>query len=114
MAPPPLLGLPARFKVEKEIGRGGMSVVLRAHDTQLDRYVAIKMLSETLSHAIDVNRFQREISLMAKLVHPGIVSLFDSGVANGRLFYVMPLVPGETLRARLHRERRLTLEDAAM
>jgi tetratricopeptide (TPR) repeat protein len=109
---PDLQGLPDRFRLEAEIGRGGMSVVYRAYDTQLDRYVAIKVLSEAYTHVVDIERFAREIAVMAKLVHPAIVSLFDSGVAGGRLYYVMPYVTGETLRARLLRERRLTLEDA--
>ena len=110
--PDVLVGLPARLRLEREIGRGGMSVVYRAYDSQLDRFVAIKVLSEGESNAIGIERFEREIAVTARLVHPGIVSLFDSGVASGRLYYVMPLVPGETLRARLQRERRLTAEDA--
>ena len=110
---PLIAGLPERFRVEAEIGRGGMSVVYRALDTQLDRFVAIKVLSEESSGAVDLERFEREIAVMARLVHPSIVSLFDSGVADGRLFYVMPFVPGESLRSRLVRDRRLTLEEAA-
>jgi tetratricopeptide (TPR) repeat protein len=104
--------LPERFRIDQEIGRGGMAVVYRAHDRHLDRFVAIKVLSQHLSHAMGVERFQREIALMAKLVHPGIVALFDSGEADGRLYYVMPFVAGENLRARLLRERRMTAEDA--
>ncbi len=107
-----LPGLPPRFRLEQEVGRGGMAVVYRAHDTQLDRFVAIKVLSEALSTAIGVERFEREIAVTASLVHPAIVSLFDSGVADGRLYHVMPYVAGETLRAKLERERRLTMEDA--
>jgi serine/threonine protein kinase len=107
-----LSGLPARFRVDQEIGRGGMAVVYRAHDRQLDRFVAIKVLSGTASTAIGVERFEREITVTARLAHPGIVSLFDSGVADGRLYYVMPFVPGETLRVRLQREHRLTMEEA--
>jgi Tfp pilus assembly protein PilF len=105
-------GLPTRFRVDQEIGRGGMAVVYRAHDSQLDRFVAIKVLSHAASTVIGVERFEREIAVTAKLVHPGSVSLFDSGVAEGRLYYVMPFVPGETLRTRLQRERRLTMEEA--
>ena len=105
--------LPDRFRIDREIGRGGMAVVYRAHDHHLDRFVAIKVLSPGLSHAVGVERFQREIALMAKLVHPGIVALFDSGEVDGRLYYVMPFVAGETLRSRLTRERRMTVEDAA-
>jgi Tfp pilus assembly protein PilF len=104
--------LPERFHIEQEIGRGGMAVVYRAHDRHLDRFVAIKVLSTNLSHAMGVERFQREIALMAKLVHPGIVALFDSGEVNGRLYYVMPFVAGENLRARLQRERRMPVDDA--
>ena len=113
MNQPLIAGLPERFRVEAEIGRGGMSIVYRALDTQLDRFVAIKVLSEASSGAVDLERFEREIAVMARLVHPSIVSLFDSGVADGRLFYVMPFVPGESLRSRLVRDRRLTLEEAA-
>ncbi|HXT68144.1 MAG TPA: protein kinase [Vicinamibacterales bacterium] len=105
-------GLPDRFRLEQEIGRGGMSVVFRAHDAKLNRAVAIKVLSEAYSNAVGIERFQREISVMAKLTHPGIVSLFDSGVARDRLYYVMPLVPGESLRAKLARERRLNVAEA--
>ncbi len=107
-----LPGLPSRFRLEQEVGRGGMAVVYRAHDSQLDRFVAIKVLSQAASTVIGVERFEREIAVTARLAHPGIVSLFDSGVADGRLYYVMPLVAGETLRARLHREHRLTMEEA--
>src|SRR5687768_18133448 len=106
--------LPDRFRIEQEIGRGGMAVVYRAHDQHLDRFVAIKVLSPDLSHSMGIERFQREIALMAKLVHPGIVALFDSGEAGGRLYYVMPFVAGENLRARLVRERRMPAGEAAV
>jgi tetratricopeptide (TPR) repeat protein/tRNA A-37 threonylcarbamoyl transferase component Bud32 len=105
--------LPDRFSINREIGRGGMAVVYSAHDHHLSREVAIKVLAEELSSVVGVERFQREIDVMAKLVHPGIVALFDSGQADGRLYYVMPLVSGETLRDRLIRERRMTMEDTA-
>jgi tetratricopeptide (TPR) repeat protein len=111
MTPIPI-GLPERFRIDREVGRGGMAVVYRAHDRHLGRFVAIKVLSPDVSHAVGVERFQREIALTAKLVHPGIVALFDSGEADGQLYYVMPFVAGETLRARLSRERRMTMEDA--
>ncbi len=110
---PAPIALPARFTLDREIGRGGMAVVYRAHDNHLGRDVAIKVLSGGLSGRVGVDRFQREIALMARLVHPGIVALFDSGESDGRLFYVMPLVSGETLRARVSREGRLTPADAA-
>lgn len=89
-----------------------MAVVYRAHDRHLDRFVAIKVLSSHLSHSVGADRFQREIAFMAKLVHPGIVALFDSGEAGGRLYYVMPFVAGENLRTRLTRERRMAVADA--
>ena len=103
--------LPDRFKIDEEIGRGGMAVVYRAHDRHLDRFVAIKVLSQHLSNAMGVERFQREIALMAKLVHPGIVALFDSGEVDGRLYYVMPFVAGENLRVRILREYRMAVDD---
>ena len=113
MERPSPIALPDRFQLDREIGRGGMAVVYRAHDNHLGRFVAIKVLSPDLSSTVGAERFQREIALMAKLVHPGIVALFDSGQADGRLFYVMPLVAGETLRARLTRERRINPQDSA-
>jgi tetratricopeptide (TPR) repeat protein len=113
MIPADQIQLPERFQIDQEIGRGGMAVVYRAHDRHLDRFVAIKVLSPTLSHSVGAERFQREIALMAKLVHPGIVALFDSGEVDGRLYYVMPFVAGENLRVRLTREHRMAAGDAA-
>ncbi len=89
-----------------------MAVVYRAYDRHLDRFVAIKIMSPDCSTAIGTERFQREIGLTAKLVHPGIVALFDSGATSGQLYYVMPLMAGETLRARLVRERRMSVGEA--
>jgi len=106
------IALPERFQIDQEIGRGGMATVYRAHDRHLGRFVAIKVLSADLSQAVNKERFQREIAVMARLVHPGIVALFDSGEVGGRLYYVMPFVAGETLRVRLLRERRTTAEAA--
>ena len=113
MTPSEAMVWPERFHIDREIGRGGMAIVYRAHDRHLDRFVAIKLLSPDASHEVGTERFQREIAVMAKLVHPGIVALFDSGHVGDRLFYVMPLVSGETLRARLTRQRRLTLEETS-
>ena len=113
MERPTPIALPERFELDREIGRGGMAVVYRAHDHHLGRFVAIKVLSPDLTNTVGAERFQREIAVMAKLVHPGIVALFDSGESDGRLFYVMPLVSGETLRARLVRERRVSSQDSA-
>lgn len=98
------IALPARFEIDREIGRGGMAVVYRAYESHLGRYVAIKVLSSDLSNTVGAERFQREISVTARLVHPGIVALFDSGESDGCLYDVMPLVAGETLRARVARE----------
>lgn len=105
--------LPRRFSLIEEIGSGGMAVVYRGHDHHLDRPVAIKVLRGELSSGLEVARFQREIGMTAKLVHPGIVALFDSGESDGRLYYVMPHVSGDTLRARLARAHRLAPTDAA-
>lgn len=113
MLPSTPLALPQRFSLIEEVGSGGMAVVYRGHDHHLDRPVAIKVLREELSSALEVARFQREIGVTAKLVHPGIVALFDSGESDGRLYYVMPYVSGDTLRARLAREHRLAPKDAA-
>jgi len=94
--------LAGRFAVERELGRGGMATVLLAHDRSLDRRVAIKVLAPELSAALGPDRFSREIRLTARLVHPNIVPLFDSGEANSCLYYVMPFIDGGTLRGRLH------------
>ena len=110
---PDVLSLPDRFELDREIGRGGMAVVYRAHDRHLQRFVAIKVLFADLSNTIDAERFEREIALMARLVHPGIVALFDSGKSGGRLYYVMPFVAAETLRTRLTRVQRVLWTDAA-
>jgi tetratricopeptide (TPR) repeat protein len=93
--------LAGRFAVERELGRGGMATVLLAHDRSLDRLVAIKVLAPELSAALGSDRFSREIRLTARLVHPSIVPLFDSGQAGSCLYYVMPFIDGETLRGRL-------------
>jgi tetratricopeptide (TPR) repeat protein len=93
--------LDTRFAVERELGRGGMGLVLLAQDKSLDRRVAIKVLPPDVAKQVGPDRFLREIRLTARLVHPNIVPLFDSGQAVGCLYYVMPFIEGETLRARL-------------
>ncbi|HXW97434.1 MAG TPA: serine/threonine-protein kinase, partial [Gemmatimonadales bacterium] len=98
------VALSRRFTIRREIGRGGMGVVLQAHDRELDRDVAIKLLTPSFSQALGAERFNREIRLTANLVHPNIVPLFDSGEAAGHLYYVMPLIDGDTLRSRLERQ----------
>src|SRR5207244_4363292 len=104
--------LAGRYALDREIGRGGMAYVYRAHDLQHDRDVAIKVLKPELAAALGTERFLREIHIEARLQHPHILPLFDSGTADGFLYYVMPYVEGESLRQRIERERQLPLEDA--
>jgi TolB-like protein len=101
-----------RYRVERELGAGGMATVFLAHDLKHDREVAIKVLHPELGASIGSERFDREIRLAAKLQHPHILGLYDSGEANGLLYYVMPFVKGESLRDRLDRESQLPIEDA--
>jgi serine/threonine-protein kinase len=100
-----------RYAVDREIGRGGMAAVYLAHDRQHDRDVAIKVLSPNLAAAIGPDRFLREIRIAARLQHHHILPLFDSGTSHGLLYYVMPYVPGLSLRDRLVREIQLPLPD---
>jgi tRNA A-37 threonylcarbamoyl transferase component Bud32 len=101
-----------RYVVNREVGSGGMASVYLAHDVRHDRRVALKVLRAELAAVIGAERFLAEIRTTAKLQHPGILPLFDSGEAAGQLFYVMPFVDGETLRQRLERERQLPVTDA--
>ena len=101
-----------RYRVERELGQGGMATVYLAHDLKHDRDVAIKVLHPDLGAALGGDRFLSEIRTTARLQHPHILPLLDSGEADGLLYYVMPLVTGETLRARLERERQLSIADA--
>jgi len=101
-----------RYRVERELGAGGMATVFLAQDLKHGREVAIKVLHPELGASIGSERFDREIRLAAKLQHPHILGLFDSGEANGLLYYVMPFVKGESLRDRLDRESQLPIEDA--
>jgi eukaryotic-like serine/threonine-protein kinase len=98
--------------VERELGAGGMATVYLAHDLRHDREVAIKVLHPELGAALGGDRFLNEIRTTARLQHPHILPLLDSGDADGLLYYVMPYVTGETLRARLDRERQLPIDDA--
>ena len=100
-----------RYRIERELGAGGMATVYLAHDIRHDRSVAIKVLHPDLAAALGAERFLAEIKTTANLQHPHILPLHDSGVADGFLFYVMPFVDGETLRDRLTRERQLPLDD---
>ena len=101
-----------RYRVDRELGAGGMATVYRAHDLKHDRDVAIKVLHPDLGAALGGERFLSEIKTTAKLQHPHILPLLDSGTADGLLYYVMPLVTGETLRQRLEREGQLPVDDA--
>jgi eukaryotic-like serine/threonine-protein kinase len=101
-----------RYRIERELGQGGMATVYLGHDLRHDRAVAIKVLHPDLGAALGLERFLSEIKTTARLQHPHILPLLDSGDADGHLYYVMPLATGETLRARLERERQLPIEDA--
>ena len=101
-----------RYRLERELGHGGMATVYLAQDLRHDRAVALKVLKPELAHALGPERFLREIQVTAQLDHPHILPLLDSGDAGGFLYYVMPYVQGETLRTRLMREKQLPLDDA--
>jgi len=103
--------LAGRYAVDRLIGTGGMAKVYAATDTKHGRTVALKVLRPDLAAVLGAERFHREIGIAATLQHPHIVPLYDSGDADGLLYYVMPLVEGETLRARLNREKQLPLAD---
>jgi len=101
-----------RYTFEREIGSGGMATVYLARDIKHGRSVAVKVLKPELGAVLGAERFLSEISVTANLQHPNLLPLFDSGEANGLLFYVMPFVRGETLRARIDREKQLPVEEA--
>ena len=100
-----------RYAIEHEIGAGGMATVYLAEDVKHHRQVAIKVLKPDLAAALGPERFLREIEIAARLRHPHILPLYDSGEADGFLYYVMPYVRGESLRERLQREKQLPVED---
>ena len=101
-----------RYRIERELGQGGMATVYLAQDLKHDRRVALKLLRPELGAIIGAERFLAEIKVTANLQHPNILPLFDSGAADGLLFYVMPYVEGESLRDRLTCERQLPVADA--
>ena len=114
---PELLGrlqsaLSDRYRLDREVGAGGMATVYLAEDVRHDRRVALKVLRPELAAVIGAERFLAEIKLTANLQHPHILPLFDSGEADGYLFYVMPFVTGETLRDRMNHERQLPVGEA--
>ncbi len=104
--------LAGQYTIERELGRGGMATVYLAQDRKHGRPVAIKVLAPELAAAVGRERFLREIETAARLTHPHILPLHDSGEADGLLYYVMPYVEGESLRDRLTREHQLPIEDA--
>jgi serine/threonine-protein kinase len=104
--------LSGRYRIERELGAGGMATVYQAHDVRHGRDVAVKVLHPDLGAALGSDRFLSEIRTTARLQHPHILPLLDSGDDDGLLYYVMPYVAGETLRARLERERQLPIADA--
>src|SRR2546426_3133319 len=104
--------LASGYAIERELGRGGMATVYLAQDLKHRRPVAIKVLAPELAAALGRERFLREIETAARLSHPHILPLHDSGEADGFLYYVMPYVAGESLRDPLNREPQLPIEDA--
>ncbi|MEO7476455.1 MAG: protein kinase, partial [Gemmatimonadales bacterium] len=115
MAEPPgrlTAALADRYRIERELGQGGMATVYLAHDLKHHRQVAVKVLRPELAATLGPERFLREIETTANLRHPHILPLYDSGAAGELLYYVMPLVEGESLRDRLRREKQLPLDDA--
>lgn len=104
--------LAGRYEIDREIGAGGMATVYLARDVRHDRRVALKILRPDLGAVLGVERFLSEIRVTANLQHPNLLPLFDSGEAGGQLFYVMPYVEGESLRARLHRDKQLPVDEA--
>src|SRR5438067_13909717 len=104
--------LAGRYDIDREIGAGGMATVYLARDKRHDRRVALKLLNPELGAVLGAERFLGEIKVTANLQHPNLLPLFDSGEADGLLFYVMPFVEGESLRARLTREKQLPISEA--
>jgi len=100
-----------RHRIERALGAGGMATVYLAEDLKHDRKVALKVLKPELAAVLGADRFVQEIKTTASLQHPHILPLFDSGEADGFLFYVMPYVEGETLRDRLDREKQLPVDE---
>src|SRR4051812_4369324 len=104
--------LAGRYRVEGELGQGGMATVYLAEDLRHRRKVALKVLKPELAAVLGAERFVQEITTTAALQHPHILPLFDSGTAEGFLYYVMPYIQGENLRDRLDRETQLGVHDA--
>ena len=103
-----------RYRLTSQLGRGGMATVYLARDLKHGRDVAVKVVHPIVASALGADLFLREIAIVAQLHHPHIVPLFDSGEADGSLYYVMPYEQGATLRRRLDKDRQLPLEDAVL
>ena len=101
-----------RYRVDRQIGAGGMATVFLAHDRKYDRRLALKVLNDDLAATVGAKRFLREVSLAARLSHPHVLPVYESGEHEGLLFYFMPFVEGESLRDRLTREGQLPIEEA--
>jgi serine/threonine-protein kinase len=112
LAPAILAALTPRFTIERQIGAGGMATVFLARDERNERPVALKVLREGAEAAAGLERFEREIKLLARLQHPLILPLHDSGVAADAMYFVMPFVDGESLRERMWREGQMPIDDA--
>jgi serine/threonine-protein kinase len=104
--------LSSRYRLERELGQGGMAKVFLAHDLKYERAVAVKVLRPDLAAEVGPARFLREIQIAARLHHPHILPLYDSDQVDGLVYYVMPYIEGETLRQRLNRERQLPVGEA--
>jgi eukaryotic-like serine/threonine-protein kinase len=105
-------GLGDRYRLERELGRGGMATVFLAQDLRHERPVALKVLHPELAIVLGPDRFQREIKFAARLQHPHILTVHESGETDGQLWFTMPFVEGESLRERLHRDKQLSIDDA--
>jgi eukaryotic-like serine/threonine-protein kinase len=101
-----------RYRIERELGSGGMATVYLAHDVRHDRKVALKVLKPELAAVIGASRFLAEIKTTANLQNPHILPLHDSGIIDGTVYYIMPFVDGESLRDRLSREKQIPIPDA--
>ena len=101
-----------RYTIERELGSGGMATVYLAKDLRHTRSVAVKVLRPELTAALGAERFLREVQITARLQHPHILTLIDSGAQDNLLYYVMPYVEGESLRDRLNREKQLSIDEA--
>src|SRR6266545_7974857 len=103
--------LAERYRIEREIGSGGMATVYLARDLKHERDVALKILRPELGAILGAERFLKEIRIAARLDHPHILTLIDSGAADGLLYYVLPFVQGESLRTRLKQQKQLGIEE---